>query len=231
MDPEREAFDLGSQQQAEQNDFWTHSQHSQVSDHVSPAPSSPPEPVRDSITEKLLYQLRDELNKQNEKTIFTCGGTIPIHPPTPGSAGRANRSSQGSGADAHSNRGMASLPVTVRWDPRRSDAPASETKLVFPREPETQNNLEKLVRDMQPASFGYKGKDVYDETYRKALKMDTEKFATTFNPYELGIIDTISQVLLPNVPGADVHRGVRAELYKLNVSPCSFCFELSACNC
>lgn len=79
------------------------------------------------------------------------------------------------------------------------------------------DSLTKLVRDCQPASFGYKGKDVLDESYRKATKLDRSAFAVDFCPYELGIIDTIAQVLLPNAGGNNGTHGVRAELYKLNV--------------
>lgn len=78
-------------------------------------------------------------------------------------------------------------------------------------------SLLKLVEDCQPASFGYKGEDVIDESYRKAAKLDCTAFSTDFCPYKLGIIDTIAQVLLPNA-GSDLGtKGVKAELYKLNV--------------
>jgi hypothetical protein len=69
----------------------------------------------------------------------------------------------------------------------------------------------------QPATFGRGREDVYDETYRKALKMDTTAFCSTFDPYSLGIVDTIAQVLLPSIVDSSTHRSVRAELYKLNV--------------
>ncbi|KAJ2980851.1 hypothetical protein NUW58_g6836 [Xylaria curta] len=59
--------------------------------------------------------------------------------------------------------------------------------------------------------------DTYDESYRRALKMDPTAFCTTFDPYSVGIIDAVAQVLLPSVSGSTTHRGVRAELYKLNV--------------
>lgn len=78
--------------------------------------------------------------------------------------------------------------------------------------------LAKLVADCQPASFGYNGKDVLDESYRKATKMDRSAFSADFCPYELGIIDTIAQVLLPNAKHTPGTKGGRAELYKLNVS-------------
>lgn len=144
--------------------------------------------------------MREELGKQTEKTIFTCGGTIPITWPS------------------HDSASDESKPVTIRWDPATPGSPASQAKLILPLTRNSQGNLEKLISDLEPASFGYHGKDVFDETYRKALKMDTDNFATTFNPYECGIIDGIAQVLLPSTPGSDLCRGVRAELYKLNVS-------------
>lgn len=85
-------------------------------------------------------------------------------------------------------------------------------------------NFSQLLEECEPASFGYKGEDVLDETYRKATKLDRSAFSVDFCPYELGIIDKIAQILLPN---AHTDRGarivssmhdVRAELYKLNVS-------------
>lgn len=163
--------------------------------HVSP----------NSVTTGLLSRLREELGKQTEKTIFTCGGTVPITKP-------------GQAFASDDTKISTSGPVTIRWDPATPETPASQAKLVLPLARNSQGNLEKLVTDLEPASFGYHGKDVFDETYRKALKMDTDKFASTFNPYECGIIDGIAQVLLPSTPGSDLRRGVRAELYKLNVS-------------
>ncbi|OTA98261.1 hypothetical protein M426DRAFT_77076 [Hypoxylon sp. CI-4A] len=74
-----------------------------------------------------------------------------------------------------------------------------------------------LVNDCQPATFGYQGKDVYDETYRKATKLDSSEFSTSFCPYSVGIIDTITQFLLPDSPHKTSGMGVEADLYKLNV--------------
>ncbi len=71
---------------------------------------------------------------------------------------------------------------------------------------------------MAPANFGRDGEDVFDETYRKALRMDPASFATSFDPYSLGVIDTIAQVLLPSKLDSDYRRAVRAELYTLNAS-------------
>ncbi|TQV90386.1 oxidoreductase, 2OG-Fe(II) oxygenase family protein [Cordyceps javanica] len=77
--------------------------------------------------------------------------------------------------------------------------------------------LDRLLQHARPATFGRGGQDVYDESYRKALQMDPATFCTTFEPYSVGIIDAVAQVLLPSVSDSTTHRAVRAELYKLNI--------------
>lgn len=86
--------------------------------------------------------------------------------------------------------------------------------------------IEGLLEACVPATFGKKGDEVLDELYRKAVKLDSNQFSTSFNPYEVGIIDTIAQSLLPGIakPFSDgkskyeENLGAIAELYKLNVS-------------
>ena len=87
--------------------------------------------------------------------------------------------------------------------------------------------VEELLKACAPATFGRKGEEVLDESYRKAVKLDNNQFCTSFNPHEVGIIDAIAQSILPAIakPFSDreskheEHLGVIAELYKLNVSP------------
>ena len=87
--------------------------------------------------------------------------------------------------------------------------------------------VEELLKACAPATFGKKGEEVLDESYRKAIKLDSDQFCTSFNPHEVGIVDTIAQSMLPAIAqpfsGLDStheeHLGVIAELYKLNVSP------------
>ena len=55
-----------------------------------------------------------------------------------------------------------------------------------------------------------------DDNYRKAGKLDTDQFLTSFCPYATGIIDVVTQLLLPNSTGGEP-RAIKAELYKLNV--------------
>jgi hypothetical protein len=52
---------------------------------------------------------------------------------------------------------------------------------------------------------------VYDETYRKAGKMDVSNFVSSLNPFTCRIIDTIQENLL------DPGQLISAEMYKLNV--------------
>lgn len=80
-------------------------------------------------------------------------------------------------------RATACLPIDLRWDPNDGSALSSETKLTFPLEPNTKKNLDRFTNDMAPATFGLGGKDVYDEPYRKVLKLDPTRFSSTFNPY------------------------------------------------
>ncbi|KAF8895154.1 hypothetical protein BD779DRAFT_1668491 [Infundibulicybe gibba] len=86
---------------------------------------------------------------------------------------------------------------------RRLDLPtASDEKL-------------KLLADAcDPATFGLNQTDVLDESYRKAGKMDNDKFFTKFTPETYQLMERISAQLLD---GEDQQRSIRAEPYKLNV--------------
>lgn len=130
---------------------------------------------------------------QDAQSLFACGGSVPI-------AGTVSHGAEPPNAKGHANpRFDSSSPVTLRWD-APAGVPSEQTKLTLPFEadPSTQASLHELVAHMQPATFGRNSEDVYDESYRRALKMDTSAFCSTFNPYELGIIDTIAQLLLPS---------------------------------
>ena len=52
-----------------------------------------------------------------------------------------------------------------------------------------------------------------DESYRKAGKLDADRFAVKFDPVCCGLLRTIAGDLLEG----HTHREIRAELYKLNV--------------
>ncbi|KAJ7749712.1 hypothetical protein B0H16DRAFT_1551129 [Mycena metata] len=86
----------------------------------------------------------------------------------------------------------------------------------------TEEDLVALASTCDQATFGVDQKDVLDETYRKAGKMDLTKFASRLDVVVSGLIDTISPDILQG-QGADGEKTLRAELYKLNVyGPGSF---------
>lgn len=65
-----------------------------------------------------------------------------------------------------------------------------------------------------PATFGVDKKDVLDESYRKAGKLDVANFATKFNVARTGLVELIRSELLE---GEGARKGIDVELYKLNV--------------
>ena len=72
--------------------------------------------------------------------------------------------------------------------------------------------LEHLAQACQPATFSVRQRDVLDESYRKAGKMDTVEFSTNFNPSNTSIIQGIDGLLHKNPESP-----IRVELHKLNV--------------
>ncbi|CAG8976801.1 hypothetical protein HYALB_00012507 [Hymenoscyphus albidus] len=106
-------------------------------------------------------------------------------------------------------------PVTLRWDV--PNHPPNALTIKFPLL-DSQSEIFKELRE--PATFGLGDKDVLNEEYRKAGKLDNTQFSVLLHPSDYGIIDTITQTLLPSLFGKDRradHRGVLAELYKMNV--------------
>ncbi|KAJ7058409.1 hypothetical protein C8F01DRAFT_1148148 [Mycena amicta] len=86
------------------------------------------------------------------------------------------------------------------------------------------NDLEQLAAACEKATFGADHGDVLDETYRKAGKLDVDRFAVRLDVSAAGIIDAITpELLLDQNDSAKDARVIRAEMYKLNVyGPGSF---------
>ncbi|KAF4341782.1 hypothetical protein FBEOM_4293 [Fusarium beomiforme] len=148
-----------------------------------------------SSLEDLLSAVSSALDKRAGKDIFAIGGSV----------GDEDSSSNGTN---HS--------VIIRWD-NKEHGKCSSLKLPLGDGTVSQVAFNTLLSDCQPATFGVGSKEVLDEEYRKAGKMDTEDFCTNFNPYEHGIVDTINQVLAQASQSDARGLGVKAELYKLNV--------------
>jgi hypothetical protein len=149
------------------------------------------------------------LSKHLKNSTYACGGLLKVQQPV--------ETAQKSTTD--DQLGALADPVTIRWDSARSIE-----KLTLPLSEKESDAKEsavtKLAAGTQPASFGYEGQDIIDESYRRASKLDTSAFSTNFCPYEAGIIDIIGQALLPQDLGSS--QGIRAELYKLNACTPSF---------
>lgn len=193
---------------------------SQISDVSS---DTGPTPKEEQETLDLVQQLLRSFQNGQSGMVFACGGKVPI----PVENDMAQQSS------AVVNTPTPYPPVTLRWDPSSKTVPAVDCKLQFPldhSDDATVHNLQQLLDDMQPATFGFQGQDVLDESYRKASKLDPARFACTFNPHELGIIDDVSRILLPGFldqaesknkafcePRLERTGAIRAELYKLNI--------------
>ena len=76
------------------------------------------------------------------------------------------------------------------------------------------DEIEELSAACDPATFGRGNEDVYDESYRKAVKMDASNFAVQFDPDRTGLIKIIEDQLLSSQEGG---MSINAEIYKLNV--------------
>ena len=74
--------------------------------------------------------------------------------------------------------------------------------------------MEQLAQACEPASFGKKHEDVFDETYCKAGKMDSGCFLPTLDPFHTNLIKIIRAYLLE---GTQSTKNIKIELYKLNI--------------
>lgn len=78
----------------------------------------------------------------------------------------------------------------------------------------TESELIHLSDTCNAATFGVDQKDVLDESYRKARKLDVVNFSTKFELHKSDIMRAVRAALLE---GHDSNRPVEEELYKLNV--------------
>jgi hypothetical protein len=150
----------------------------------------------------------------SQQAVFCCGGTIPV------ATGRDHTHDH---VTADKER-LVSPPVVIRWD-----VPSGKAirKLTLPVEQGAKGTpaISALVKDCSPATFGRRGEEVLDESYREAAKLESHQFCTSFSPHDCGIIDAIAQTILPEVANPcsagqtafQEHWGIVAELYKLNV--------------
>ncbi|KAJ5381351.1 uncharacterized protein N7496_003779 [Penicillium cataractarum] len=152
-------------------------------------------------------QLNQAVRSQNASASFACGGTIPIK------GTEAAKLTSGTEKATKGKPGSASSPVNIFWDCKDGSRGG---KLTLPLDGSKDDSNAKLcgfVADCEPAGFGRGQEAVMDPTYRKAGKLDTDHFMTSFHPADFGIIGNVEQVLCTNWSC----RRIRLELYKLNV--------------
>lgn len=208
--------------EARQADFYAHNPDIVPFSHRDPAPAvprdSPPRIITPELspTERALSGLREALDGYASLATYCVAGTVPVE--------------------------NCAAPVVLRFEspgekfipqssPQLDQAPASQVqnhKTTFPLDPlSPYSGLAELLEACTPATFGQSNKNVLDEEYRKAGKLDRSMFAIDFHPHDHGIVDVIAQTLLPGTDGLwdgqkgrarNAHRGVMCELYKLNVS-------------
>lgn len=73
------------------------------------------------------------------------------------------------------------------------------SRTLTPAPKPSENRLEEMVEDCQPATFGRDGQDVLDEKIRRAGAMNSNGLATNFSPYDCGIVDAVGFKLLPGI--------------------------------
>ena len=212
-----------------QNNFWTDRNMSTFEERSVGDMSSDETPIGTPIetpietpNEEMPNPIEDENSPLRQligawsaqKAPFCCGGSIPI--------------SRGSDIVSRFEKltcddgQVVSPEITLRWDVPGGDV---IRKLILPLD-ERGTGVDDLLKDCAPATFGKGGEEVLDESYRKAVKLDCDQFSSSFNPYDVGIIDAIAQSLLPGIAstfadGKSIFEddlGIVAELYKLNVS-------------
>ncbi|KAH0368867.1 hypothetical protein KCU65_g3789, partial [Aureobasidium melanogenum] len=140
--------------------------------------------------QQLLGAFSSALGDADNGSTFACGGHIPVilNPSTLPENRRDAIDSQ------VSDQVITTRPVTIRY------GPSGQGRILrLPTDTTNDPAFLNLVSTCEPATFGRGGKDVYDEQYRKATKLDTDDFLTDFCPYETGIIDIVQQLLMPSV--------------------------------
>ncbi|KAH8663458.1 hypothetical protein BGZ60DRAFT_432615 [Tricladium varicosporioides] len=192
---------------------------------------------QEEASERLLEQLKSAVEGSPSFANYCCGGSIPIstapqHSPSPQDSSKAP---------------ITSPPVILRFDTSSDHG----RKLNLP--PETEDDrgkgkkkteIEDLLVACTPelAEDEKSGRSSRGRSKKSSAKMHKDRFSVNIHPADLGIVDTIKQILLPEVKlsagsndlsekGKSIwegsgkeswrerqeHWGVRAELSELSV--------------
>jgi hypothetical protein len=150
---------------------------------------------------KILEDLSSSLETHARSATFACGGTVSFKSAIDETAGETSKEPAQEGdatVDSKANAKDSEQPSATIADVQvRSGPSGNGYTVIFNKDGPSRKDFTHLLMACQPASFGRAGEAVLDEEYRKAGKLDRSEFATTFCPYEAGIIDVVTQLLVP----------------------------------
>jgi hypothetical protein len=192
---------LSSSINADEQDSGFDSEPESDTDTATPSALSPSTPRRipfnsddEEASERLLDQLRSAVEGYPSYANYCCGGSIPIS-----LASRNSPSFQDS-----SKAAVTSPPITLRFD----TPTGSVQKLSLPPTPEEEKGkgnkkveVEELLASCTPDIIGddKAGRGQRVRSRRSSARLDKDKFSVDIHPADLGILDTIKQVLLPDL--------------------------------
>lgn len=178
--------------------------------------------------DELIRNLEASIIGERASASFVCGGTIPIKNDTgnvsPSPSQQSSPDEKPLSNDQPIRDTKAASPVHIFWA-KEDDTAARKLILPVNSIPITDSSTERLtqlVSDCEPASFGRGTQDIIDPEYRRAGKLDKNRYATNFYLSDYGIIENVERVLLPRfISEADKvglsSRKLSAEMYKLNI--------------
>ncbi|KAK4549812.1 hypothetical protein LTR36_005113 [Oleoguttula mirabilis] len=175
---------------------------------IAPVPGSaggrPPAALEKE--QNLLEGFRNVLAGEGRKATFTCAGRLPL-------VLHSGRDDTGD-LTPRTDREVQEQRIVTECVRIRFGAESGGNILSLPMdgEPHEAEALDKLIQGCDQATFGRHGKDVLDETYRRAGAMGIGDFMTDFCPYKTGIIDIVTQLLLPSIVGDLTSGPQRSEL-------------------
>jgi len=144
---------------------------------------------------KILQDLTSSLDKHARSATFACGGSVSERDAAVETIGGSLEDSIEEDLNT-TNVSKANTAAVDDVQVRFGDSGSGVT-VNFNQNGPSLHDFERLLKACQPASFGRAGEAVLDEKYRKAGKLDRSQFATNFCPYEAGIVDVVTQLLVP----------------------------------
>lgn len=159
--------------------------------------SEGPKSLVQTLENNMLDEIKSSLEANARGATFACGGSVSF------------RSTAAIGKRALSADFQTSAseidPIDIRFGEN-----GKGMTLTLPSKDLGEKSLQELISACLPATFGVGGNEVFDEEYRKAGKLDRSAFATTFSPYEAGIVDVVAQLLLPQTSHDKHMRSIKA---------------------